>query len=52
MNHWVISGSVKGNEEGPASSVTSVQIAAVQKVGMKEEGIATLQLHMDQGKNL
>ena len=52
MDHWVISGPVKGNEEGPASPVTSVLITAVQKVGMKEEGIATLQLHVDEGKNL
>lgn len=42
FDHWVIGGSVIGNEEGPASSITAVLITAVQKIGVEEEGIATL----------
>lgn len=49
---WVIAGPVVGDKEGPPPAVTPVLVAAVQDVGMEEEGVARFHLDIHQGKYL
>ncbi len=50
--NWIVRGPVISNEEGPASSVTVVFVAAMEDIRVEEESITSLHLHIHQGKYL
>ena len=52
FGHWVIWGPVIGNQEGPAATITTVLIAAVKQVAVKEQAVTSLQLNSHSWQNL
>ena len=52
VNYRVVRGSIVGYQEGPATTIAAVLVAAVQQIAVEEQGIARIQLYLDQRQNL
>ena len=52
LDYRVVAGSVVRHKEGPASPVTVVLVAAMEHIGVEEEGVARLHLHFHQWQHL
>lgn len=52
LYHWVIAGSVVGDEKCPSSVITPVLITSVQHIGVEEESVSWFHLYLHQRKYL
>jgi hypothetical protein len=49
---WVIVSSVIGDQECPPLAITVILVTTVENIGVKEEGIPRIHIHLNKRKNL